>query len=218
MKRIPEPELMEEEAQARAYSEADFASPHDAFVGHAARVFSSETQGEILDLGCGPADISVRFARRFSKTKLVGVDGSEAMLRYGRERIKSEGLAHRIQLVQCFLPSPTLSSQFDGAISNSLLHHLHDPQVLWSSLKAHVRPGAPVFIMDLLRPKSREDAQRMVDDGAAEEPDVLRRDFFLSLCAAFRTDEIEEQLAQAELGHLSVEIVSDLHLVVYGRL
>ena len=67
MKRIPEPELMEEEAQARAYSEADFASPHDAFVGHAARVFSSETQGEILDLGCGPADISVRFARRFSR-------------------------------------------------------------------------------------------------------------------------------------------------------
>jgi SAM-dependent methyltransferase len=105
-----------------------------------------------------------------------------------------------------------------GTLVNALLHHLHDPQVLWSSLKAHVRPGAPVFIMDLLRPKSREDAQRMVDDGAAEEPDVLRRDFFLSLCAAFRTDEIEEQLAQAELGHLSVEIVSDLHLVVYGRL
>jgi cyclopropane fatty-acyl-phospholipid synthase-like methyltransferase len=218
MKRIPEPELMEEEGQVRAYSEADFTLSHDAFVGHAARVFSSEIQGQILDLGCGPADISVRFARRFAKTKLVGVDGSEAMLRYGRERIKSEGLAHRIRLVQCFLPSSTLSSQFDGAISNSLLHHLHDPDVLWSSLKSHVRPGAPVFIMDLLRPQSKEDARRMVEDEAVDEPGVLQRDFFLSLCAAFRMDEIEEQLEKAELTHLNVEIVSDRHLVVYGRL
>jgi SAM-dependent methyltransferase len=218
MERIPEPELMEEHAQARAYSEADFAAPHDDFVDRASCVFARDAQGLILDLGCGPADISVRFAHRFEQLELVGVDGSAAMLGFGRERIQAEALGHRIRLVQCFLPSPTLATDFDGAISNSLLHHLHDPQVLWRSLKAHVRPGAPVFIMDLMRPPSTHAAQQLVADLSGGEPEVLQKDFYLSLCAAFRTDEIREQLALAELAHLKVDVVSGHHLIIYGHL
>lgn len=218
MKRVPEPELMEEHAQARAYSEADFAAPHDVFVDRAACIFPQDAQGTILDLGCGPADISVRFARRFEQIELVGVDGSAAMLGFGRERIQAEGLGHRIRLVQCFLPSTTLPNDFDGAISNSLLHHLHDPQVLWRSLKAHVRLGAPVFIMDLMRPLSTQAAQQLVVDLSGGEPEVLQKDFYLSLCAAFRTDEIRAQLGLAGLAHLKVDVVSGHHLVVYGHL
>jgi hypothetical protein len=40
----------------------------------------------------------------------------------------------------------------------------------------------------------------------------------LSLCAAFRTDEIREQLALAELAHLKVDVVSGHHLIIYGHL
>ncbi len=75
-----------------------------------------------------------------------------------------------------------------------------------------------VFVMDLMRPGSREDAQRLVRQYADGEPRVLQNDFFNSLLAAYRPPEVEEQLAGHGLGCLSVEIVSDRHLIVFGRL
>lgn len=32
MQRIPEPDLMDDDAQARAYAEADFSEPHENFI------------------------------------------------------------------------------------------------------------------------------------------------------------------------------------------
>jgi hypothetical protein len=47
---------------------------------------------------------------------------------------------------------------------------------------------------------------------------MARRDFFNSLLAAFTPREIEAQLRQAGSSHLEVEVISDRHLIVYGRL
>jgi hypothetical protein len=55
-----------------------------------------------------------------------------------------------------------------------------------------------------------------VDRHAPDEPDVLRRDFCNSLCAAFTPDEVRRQLADAGLGRLVVEPVTDRHMVIYG--
>ena len=218
MDRVPEPELMEEEEQARAYSSADFEAPHEAFVEESGRAFRGSVSGRILDLGCGPGDITVRFAKRHPNCTMVGIDGSEAMLRFGRERVESEGLSHRVELKRVFLPAEGFESGFDGAISNSLLHHLQRPEVLWQSLKDHLQPGAPVFVMDLLRPPSRARAEELVTAYSEGEPEVLQRDFFLSLCAAYRPDEIQAQLEAAALPHLTTEVISDRHWVVYGSL
>jgi hypothetical protein len=45
----------------------------------------------------------------------------------------------------------------------------------------------------LLRPDSPEAAQAIVDQYASGEPEVLRRDFYNSLLAAFTEDEIGAQ-------------------------
>jgi hypothetical protein len=49
-------------------------------------------------------------------------------------------------------------------------------------------------------------------------PRLLRRDFYNSLLAAYRTDEVRAQLEIAGLGHLESETVSDRHFIVWGRL
>ena len=51
-----------------------------------------------------------------------------------------------------------------------------------------------------------------------DAPPVLRNDFLNSLCAAYRPDEVARQLASAGLERLQVEVVSDRHLIVFGRL
>jgi 2-polyprenyl-3-methyl-5-hydroxy-6-metoxy-1,4-benzoquinol methylase len=107
---------------------------------------------------------------------------------------------------------------YDTVISNSLLHHLRDPMVIWDTLNQYANPGARVFIMDLMRPASREQAQSLMEEYAAGEPDVLRHDFYHSLLAAYRVDEVTEQLRAAGLDALSVAEISDRHLLVYGRI
>jgi len=218
MERIPEPELMNEPEQARAYAEADFAEPHNRFVELLAAAFPA-LSGEVLDLGCGPADITIRVARAFPACVLHGVDGAEAMLAHGSQRVAETGLSDRIRLTHGYLPEARLPcGVYDAVISNSLLHHLADPQVLWQTIAACGRPGAAVFVMDLLRPASRDEAAQLMDRYAADAPEVLRHDFYHSLLAAYRPDEVEAQLAAASLSGFRVEVVSDRHLTVSGRL
>src|SRR5687767_12934588 len=91
MKRIPEPELMDDEVQARAYAEADFEEAHSQFTAVFQERFPEiEVTGCVLDMGCGPGDIARRFARAYPRCTVHGVDGSEAMLREGARILASE--------------------------------------------------------------------------------------------------------------------------------
>jgi len=219
MDRVPEPELMDDPEQARAYANADFSEPHQAFVERFAQCFPGHVPRRVLDLGCGAADITIRFARAWPDCELIGVDGAPAMLALAHEAVARAGLESRIRLSEARLPAGSLPRRdFDTLISNSLLHHLHDPQVLWHALADYAAPRAAIFIMDLRRPDTREQAGRFVRDYAGTEPEVLKSDFFNSLLAAYRPEEVAVQLGQARLSGLRAEAVGDRHLVVYGRL
>ncbi len=220
MRRTPEPELMLGEEQARAYAEADFQEPHSCFIELFARSFPEEAAaGYVLDLGCGPADISLRFARGYPDSLIHGVDGSEAMLKFGKQAVSREGLEERVQLIHRYLPATQLPrKKYDVVISNSLLHHLGDPQVLWQSINQFASPRAPIFIMDLTRPADRAQAKDLTETHAAGEAEVLKQDFYHSLLAAYRPHEVKSQLQEAQLAHFCVEEVSDRHMIMWGRL
>ena len=147
------------------------------------------------------------------------MDGSDAMLHYGRVALAEDPkLARRVQFITGFLPGAALpQDSYDAVISNSLLHHLHDPSVMWDSVRKFAAKGAPVYVMDLMRPDSDQDVDRLVETYAGGEPEVLRRDFHASLKAAFTIPEVTEQLRKAGLAHLNVRPVSDRHLLVTGR-
>lgn len=218
MQRIPEPELMDDEVQARAYAQADFDAPHAMFIELFAERFPEPEDGfQALDLGCGSADITLRFAARYPRCRIDGIDGAAAMLNHGREAIEHTGMQRRVRLIQRHLPATDLpNGRYDVVISNSLLHHLADPLDMWRTIQRCAAPGASVFVMDLLRPPDRQTAVALAEQYAGNEPEVLRRDFFNSLCAAYRPDEIQRQLDGTALGGLTIEVVSDRHLIVYG--
>lgn len=215
MDRVPEPELMNDEAQARAYAEADFAEPNQRFVDRFLAQAPALDAGAVVDLGCGPGDIALRIARARPGLSLTGVDGAEAMLALARAATGE--LAGRVRWHRALVPDTGLAREFDAVISNSLLHHLHDPAGLWTAVAALGRPGAEVLVVDLARPASTEDARALVDAYAAGEPEVLRTDFYNSLLAAFTVEEIRGQLETAGLA-LAVETISDRHLAISGRL
>ena len=210
---------MNDSAQAQAYALADFSEPHNQFVGHFHRCFPASLPARVLDLGCGTADVTLRFARAYPTCSLVGIDGALAMLRHGRAAVAGAGMGGRIQLVCARLPRTDKAlGSFDSIISNSLLHHLHDPAILWDALFSHGRRGSHVLIMDLLRPATRRAARHLVTAYADGEHELLKQDFYNSLLAAYTVQEIKTQLKTAGLAKLQTQIVSDRHVIIYGNL
>ncbi len=221
MKRRPEPELMDGPEQAQAYAEADFSEANSLFVTLLGRLEPGPLHGaRALDLGCGPGDIVVRFLRAYPHATCDALDGSEAMLAHARSALdKLPGVAPRCTLLCDLLPCTSLpTAHYDLVLSNSLLHHLHDPQILWRTIRETARPGAIVLVMDLMRPASAAWAEALVATYAEGAPEVLRTDFRNSLFAAFEPAEVVAQLDDAGLQGLAVGVVSDRHLAVFGRL
>ena len=219
MKRVTEPELMDDPLQVQAYASADFAEAHSRIVNSFAEFFlDEEPGGQILDLGCGPGDISFRFASCYPECSVVGVDGSKAMIELANQRKARAGkVAERITFIEGLIPGVPLGTEpYTAIISNSLLHHLHKPHVLWETIHRYASAGTKIYVVDLFRPENHASARRLVEAYAAGEPEILRRDFYNSLLAAFEPVEVEAQLAAAGLDGLSVTVISDRHLVVHG--
>lgn len=215
MKRQLEPELMEDADQVKAYAEADFDIPHNHFIERIKEFIDRpDFNGTALDLGCGPGDISVRFARAFPLSRVDAVDGSEAMIGYAKAA--ADTVRRRINFIHGRLPFAALpQTGYEVIFSNSLLHHLPVPAILWQSIKTYAKAGARIAVMDLLRPDSVEAAHALVDSYAAEEPEILRHDFYYSLLAAFTLEEIANQISEAGLD-LSIEQISDRHVFIKG--
>jgi 2-polyprenyl-3-methyl-5-hydroxy-6-metoxy-1,4-benzoquinol methylase len=214
--RVLEPELMDDPEQALAYARADFEKENQGFVDRFREYFPEFTEGHILDLGCGPGDIPIRFAQALPVCRITGVDASEPMIGLAGVAAKQADLVDRITFCCERFQGVSLVEPADAAVSNSLLHHVLNPLQFWYRLRQLVKPGAPVLVMDLLRPDSSEEAQAIVDRYAAKEPQILRRDFYRSLLAAFTEDEVAAQLAEMNLSRLIIDVVDDRHWVVSG--
>ena len=185
MDRISEDELMQEEEQARAYAFADFSEPHNLFIEIFQQKFTDIHPGfndVVLDLGCGPCDITRRFAKAYPDAGFHAVDGSANMLKYAQELNDEAGLTPRIKLIETCLPEVALPQQFYHAIiSNSLLHHLADPFSLWLTIPKHAKPFAHVFLMVLRRPFDEPTVKFLSSEYAENEPTILIEDLENSL-------------------------------------
>jgi trans-aconitate methyltransferase len=291
VKRICEPELMDEPIQARAYAMADFNRSDQAFCDRVLRLLSERpplAPGQalrVLDLGCGPGNISFRLADALPNAVLLGLDGATAMLEeaLARQRLEPRRWP-QLRFAQIALPfeagvsaDPALTARplagalpppqpwpaappagggqsaslmagaafrpgspaameveasarglgalpadleppFQVLVSNSLLHHLHDPAVLWTSLRQLAAPGALVVVRDLRRPADAPALRTLVRRHGAGAPAVLRRDFAHSLRAAFRPEEVRQQLAAAGLEQLQVRPWQDRYLDIWGTM
>jgi len=217
LERIPEPEVMDDGLEVKAYEAADFRAVNRLVARRALRA-AGRARGRAIDLGTGPADIPIAFCALGPRWRVVAVDASPAMLRAARRKVAAAGLGERIELVRADAKAlRRWHRRFDLVFSNSLLHHLPDPAPFWRQLKRLLRPGGAVLVQDLFRPPSRGAARAIVARHARGESRLLRQLFHQSLLAAFTPEEVRGQLAAAGLGRLRVRKASDRHLVVSGR-
>jgi trans-aconitate 2-methyltransferase len=224
MQRRPEPELMDDPGQVQAYAQADFQASDQAMLERFAAFCGGDPGPRLVDLGCGPGNITFLLVHRWPRASVLGIDGAPRMLAVARQRAGAlpEQQAGRVAFQQALLPLAepgSLAADFSAVLSNSLLHHLHDPGVLWQAVAQLAAPGALVYVRDLRRPASPEAVEVLVAQQMQAAPEVLRRDYRASLHAAFSPEEVMGQLEQAGLAaQLQVAPLDHHYLEVWGRL
>lgn len=222
MKRVLEPELMNDPEQVAAYAGCDLDNAYWLFVQCFHKYFPDLVpEVAILDLGCGPAAIPLRLAKLFRKCEIHCVDGAARMLAYGKKAIQQEGLEQQVRLFHGTLPNklPLPRNRYEIVISNYFLHHLANPMVLWNAIHKYCLPNAAILMIDLLRPTCEEEAQSVVDKYMPDGSSLLRQDMLLSLRAAFTLEEVKTQLQQANLAeNLSLSMATPFQFAAYGYL
>lgn len=224
--RVPEPEVMDDAAEAAEYDSMDHSVVNDRFVTEFLNTCGTASFTRVVDVGAGTGLIPLILAAQCTHVRIDALDRSEAMLSHARQHFETHGVADRVTAVCCDSRElPFETATFDAAMSNSLFHHLVDdsPDAMESVTKSLgemvrvVRSGGLVFIRDLCRPASAKSVEQLVATYAGAETLVAQQLFRQSLHAAFTVAEISEAAASVPFASLTVEMTSDRHWTLIGR-
>ena len=101
----------------------------------------------IADIGSGTGYFAMRFAHMVPKGRVYGVDTEPDMVKHLAERAKREGLRN-ITAVAAAPGDPRLPEKADLIILVDVFHHLEDRERYFSKLRASLKPGGRIAIID----------------------------------------------------------------------
>jgi SAM-dependent methyltransferase len=113
--------------------------------------------GQVLDIGCGSAWLTIALAKKYRDARLVGIDYWGEQWEYSKklceQNAEIEGVAERVTFQKASaaaLPFP--DDQFDLAVSNLVFHEVggvKDKKVLLREALRVVKPGGKFVFQDL---------------------------------------------------------------------
>jgi ubiquinone/menaquinone biosynthesis C-methylase UbiE len=198
MKRVVEKESMDDSKQVQAYFEAKRETYMYMFkIGYCTA--KKKVPDSLLDIGCGPGDLTLEFAKLHPDIPVTGIDTSAEMLALAEER-------DNLTFKQISVTEVT--DRYDRIISSLALHHFHNPMDFWNSIK-RINPR-DVYIIDIVRPETEEKLQQIIN--AKPYTPEFKLDYENSLRAAFTIEEIKEQLNEVGFEKLHVMEVDQQNL------
>jgi trans-aconitate 2-methyltransferase len=90
----------------------------------------------VLDAGCGTGRVTRMLIERLPDGRVIGVDGSSAMIAKVREILRPQDTAFTADLTALELAEPV-----DAVVSSAVFHWIHDHDELFRRLRAAIRPG-----------------------------------------------------------------------------
>ncbi len=102
----------------------------------------------VLDLGCGPGDVSLLAAELVGVTgRVLGVDANPDVLRLGQARAQAAGLAH-VSFQAGDIRELTLDQEYDAIVGRLILMYLPERAAILRHLMQHLRPGGVVAFQE----------------------------------------------------------------------
>ena len=230
MDREPEPELMNKKSQVKAYCSADFSLGENnliKFISHYLKInnINLSKNDLIVDLGCGPGNISEKLSERWPDVNVLGIDGSQEMIREAESRIfrseiinKYRNLNYLCSDIRKIYSHEIFSrKEITLLVSNSFIHHIIDLDNFFKFIINLSNKETINFHKDLIRPKDKETALKLKDKCSQKYSMILTNDYYASLKASYRKNEIQEKILELNLKSMNVFEESKEYLIVYGK-
>lgn len=209
--RILEPEIMDTEEDAIEYNSIPNDDVNSAFVEEVLKL-SPVNANKLVDLGSGPAHIPILFALKRPHLRITAVELAENMIRFAQQHIKTAGVENRVFIKKRDIKSTTLEDEsFDIVVSNSCVHHIHNPIELFAEAKRLVSKEGVIYFKDLLRPKTLTELEHLVNKYAHDVTEYQRVLFRNSLHASLTLEEVKETVEAAGLSNADIKQTSDRH-------
>ena len=230
MERTAEPELMEGEEQVISYAKADFSEGENNLIKQINRyliknnIHLSEKE-LIVDLGCGPGNISEKLSSKWPNANVIGIDGSKEMIRIAELNKKNSLSGSQLKNLSYIcadiktLKSSDISSDKNISllVSNSLIHHITYLDNFFNCIKRLSSDLTINFHKDLKRPINKQSALSLKEKCGEKYNEILTNDYYASLKASYTSKELKDYIFENKLSSLEVFEEGDQYLVIYGK-
>jgi len=230
MERIPEPELMEKKEQVISYDEADFSEGEINLINQInhyllRKNISLGKKDLIVDLGCGPGNISEKLAIKWPNTEVVGIDGSKEMIlraNHNKEISTNQEKLKNLRYI-CSDIKDIKSNNFllnrdiSLLVSNSLIHHITHLEDFFKTIRSLSSDFTLNFHKDLKRPLDQKSALELKAQCETKYNEILTNDYYASLRASYSFKELKNFTLENDLTSLDVFEDGDNYLIVYGN-
>ena len=230
MERIPETELMEKKEQVISYDEADFSEGEFNLINQINHYLlrnniSLSKKDLIVDLGCGPGNISEKLATKWPNTEVVGIDGSKEMIlraEYNKEISNNQKNLKNLRYI-CSDIKDIKSTDFftkkkiSLLVSNSLIHHITHLEDFFKTIRSLSSNITVNFHKDLKRPLDEKSFLEIKTQCSTKYNEILTNDYYASLRASYTFKELKNFTLENDLSSLEVFEDGDKYLILYGN-
>jgi len=230
MERVPEPELMEKKEQVISYDEADFLEGEVNLINQInhyllGRDISFDDKDLIVDLGCGPGNISEKLAIKWPNTEVIGIDGSKEMIlraeynkKISTNQKKLKNLGYICSDIKDIKSDNFLfEKEISLLVSNSLIHHITYLEDFFNTIKSLSSNITVNFHKDLKRPLDEKSALELKVQCSKKYNETLTNDYYASLRASYTFKELKNFILENDLSSLDVFEEGENYLIVYGN-
>ena len=230
MERTVEPELMEKVDQVNSYAKADFSQEENNLINQISyyllkNEINMTEEDLIVDLGCGPGNISEKLSIKWPKANVVGIDGSKEMIHKAESKRKNSlkrGKLNNLRYIFADIKNLELSKitthkNITLLVSNSLVHHITYLEDFFNCIKRLSTNKTVNFHKDLRRPNNEKSALKLKEKCSNKYDDILTNDYYASLKASYTLKELRNFLLKDQLSSLEVFEEGDQYLIIYGK-
>ena len=117
---------------------------YDPYTEHALRLAGLRPGMRVLDVGCGPGDVSFVAARLVGpQGSVIGIDAAADIIELAQARATEDGV-RSVRFEQTTVGDLALDEPVDAVIGRLILMHLPDPVATLRQLAGLVRPGGVI--------------------------------------------------------------------------
>jgi trans-aconitate 2-methyltransferase len=163
--------------------------------------FAPDPADVVIDAGCGSGRVTEKLLERMPEGRLIGVDGSEEMIKVARERFAGDDrvslfVSDLLELTPTLLEANGAPAAVDALFSTATFHWIMDHDKLFSRIFDVLRPGGRLVAQCGGSGNVADHARAIVEVAAREEYAVHFGDMTVMWNFA-EPDETEQRLRNA---------------------